>query len=78
MDDLLDKICTATFTRHANLSEKEFLKEIGKENAESEHQAVREGIMALLVGCTRELLMANRRLELIIATDKYVKGEENK
>lgn len=78
MDDLLDKICTATFTRHAFLSEKEFLKEIGKENAENEHQAVRESIMALLVGCTKELLTANRRLELIIATGKYVKGEEQK
>lgn len=74
--ELIDKICSATFTRHANLSEKEFLKAIGKENATSEKQAVRESTLALLIGCTKELLTANRRLELMIANEKFIKGRD--
>lgn len=73
--DLMDKICTATFTRHANLSETDFLKEIGKEN-QPEKQAVREATLALLVGCTKELMVANRRLELLIQSEKLVKGNK--
>ena len=73
--NLMDKLCTATFTRHANLSEEDFLKEIGKEN-QNEKQAVREATMSLIVGCTKELMVANRRLELLIQNQKLL-GEKN-
>jgi len=74
--EMMDKMCTATFTRHADLSKEEFLKAINKENFMDEGQAVREAKMALIVGCTKELCVANRRLEILIENLKFLKGEK--
>ena len=74
--EMMDKICTATFTRHANTPKADFLKAIGKENFDDEGQAVREASMALIVGCTKELMVANRRLEMLIGEMKLVNGDK--
>lgn len=66
-ENMIDKICTATFTRDAFTPDEEFLKKLGKEPNADEGQAVREATFALMVGCTKELLVANRRLEILLA-----------
>ena len=40
--DMLNQICSVTFTRHAGMKSEDFLKEIGKDTAENEATAVRE------------------------------------
>lgn len=75
---LIDGMIGLTFTRHANLSEQEFLKEIGAEENLTESEAVRKAKFALLKGITKELLIANDKICLINATFKAIfeeKGE---
>lgn len=60
---ILDKVCASTFTRHANLSEADFLKEIGRETDENEDVAVREARMNLMIACTKEVLALNEKLK---------------
>lgn len=65
---LLDKIIGATFTRHASLSEEEFLKEIQASEGDSEDVAVIKARYTLINSCTRELLKANDTIKMINAT----------
>ena len=77
MDDLLDKICTATFTRHANLSEKEFLKEIGFEGTDkSEDEAIRIAKMNVYIETTNQLIKATNTIKQITALLKIYLGDE--
>lgn len=66
---LLDKIIALTFTRHAKLSEEEFLKAIGCEG-QTEEEAVRKGKFALMSACTKAFLVAKNKIDLMNATLK--------
>lgn len=74
----IDKLCAAALTRHANMSAKDFLKEIGRANDPNPKQAIRESLLNLSIACLEELLTINRTLELMLANDEFVKkGEVN-
>lgn len=75
--DMLNQICSVTFTRHAGLKSEEFLKEIGKDEAESEAVAVREAKMALMVGIMKELSCAVTRLQVLNIHQKTLQEVEN-
>ena len=75
--DMLNQICSVTFTRHAGMKSEEFLKEIGKETAESEAAAVREAKMALMVGIMKELSCAVTRLQVLNIHQKTLQEVEN-
>lgn len=67
-DAILDKIVALTFTRHAKLSEEDFLKEIKAQEGDSEEIAILKSKFALISACTRELLRANDTLRMLNAT----------
>ena len=75
--DMLNQICSVTFTRHAGMKSEEFLKEIGKETAENEATAVREAKMALMVGIMKELSCAVTRLQVLNIHQKTLQEVEN-
>ena len=75
--DMLNQICSVTFTRHAGMKSEEFLKEIGKEDAENEATAVREAKMALMVGIMKELSCAVTRLQVLNIHQKTLQEVEN-
>lgn len=63
-DNLLNYIVSSTFARHANLSEEEFLKEIGFENSgKSEDEAIRIAIMNVLTATTKELIQTRQDIK---------------
>lgn len=58
-DNLMSMIVAKTFSRHAGLSETDYLKEIGfDKSGKSEAEAVRTAFLNLLVASTKELLKA--------------------
>ena len=75
--DMLTPICSVTFTRHAGMKSEDFLKEIGKDTAESEAAAVREDKMALMVGIMKELSCAVTRLQVLNIHQKTLQEVEN-
>ena len=75
--DMLNQICSVTFTRHAGMKSEDFLKEIGKDGAESEAAAVRESKMALMVGIMKELSCAVTRLQVLNIHQKNLQEVEN-
>ena len=75
--DMLNQICSVTFTRHAGMKSEDFLKEIGKDGAESEAAAVRESKMALMVGIMKELSCAVTRLQVLNIHQKTLQEVEN-
>ena len=87
-DNLLKYICSETFTRHASLSEEEFLKEIGfDKTGMNEEQAVRYGLYNVIVEKIKTLLLLKNEvaniqsiLDICLLNGKKVeevKGEEN-
>lgn len=64
-DGILDKIIALTFTRHANLSESEFLQKLGLKEPKDEDTEVRNARFALISACMREMLRAVDKLKLI-------------
>lgn len=71
----IDKLCAAALTRHANLSNKQFLAAIGRKDAQSPKQAIRESLFNLGIACLEEMLTINRTLELMLANAQFAKGE---
>lgn len=64
-DNLLNYIIGSTFARHSNLSEEEFLKEIGFENSgKTEDEAIRIAMFNVLVATTNELLKAKNSIKM--------------
>lgn len=64
-NNLLNYIIGSTFARHSQLTEEEFLKEIGFENSgKTEDEAIRIGIFNVLVATTSELIKAKQSIEM--------------
>ena len=79
--NLLDFIIAKTFARHAEMSEEEFLKDIGYENAgKTEDEAIFISIMNLLIETTSQMISAKNTLKMIQSALKlYLEDEkENK
>ena len=74
---ILNMIIAKTYSRHSKLTEEEFLKEIGFENAgKTEDEAIRIAIFNLLVETTRELFRAKDAFNYASAIlSLYLKGE---
>lgn len=63
--NLVNYIIASTFARHSNLTEEEFLKEIGFENSgKNEEEAIRVAIFNVLVETTGELLKAKQSIKM--------------
>lgn len=78
--NLLNYIIAKTFTRHAGMSEEEFLKAIGFENkGKTESEALRIAFMNLLVETTSQLIQARQSFKIATALLKDGLGvNENK
>lgn len=64
-DNLVNYIIGSTFSRHSQLSEEEFLKEIGFENSgKTEDEAIRIAVFNVLVATTNELLKAKQSIKM--------------
>lgn len=64
-DNLVNYIIGSTFSRHSQLSEDEFLKEIGFENSgKTEDEAIRIAVFNVLVATTNELLKAKQSIKM--------------
>lgn len=72
VSDMINKMIALTLTRHAKLTEEEFLKELKIENPKNEKETVRNCKFALLNAITREILYANDKIKLIDQTFKLV------
>lgn len=78
-DNLLNYIVSSTFARHANLSEEEFLKEIGFENSgKSEDEAIRIAIMNVLTATTKELIQTRQDIRQTNALLKAILEKDDK
>lgn len=65
---ILDEIIALTFTRHAKLTEEEFLKEIQAPDGVDETEWVRKSCFTLIAAAMREILKANDKITLINQT----------
>lgn len=75
---IMDMIIGKTFARHSNLTEEEFLKEIGfDESGKTEEEAVRIAILNLLVATTGELLRAKDAFKMASSLMKLYLNEES-
>jgi len=72
VSSIINKIIATTLTRHAKLTEEEFLKELKIENPKTENEEVRNCKFALMNAITREILLANDKIKLIDQTFKLV------
>lgn len=82
---LLEAIILKTYSRHALLSEEEFLEEIGfKGSGKSEEEAVRIAVANLLIAMTSEIFKMQNSVkntkEMLksFVNEDYVKEEEEK
>ena len=65
-NNLLNFIIAKTYVRHANLSEEEFLKEIGFEDTgKSEDEAIRVSKMNLMIEITNQFIKATNTIKQI-------------
>ena len=65
-DNLVNYIIGSTFSRHSQLSEDEFLNEIGFENSgKTEDEAIRIAVFNVLVATTNELLKAKQSIKMV-------------
>lgn len=76
-DNLMNVIIAKTFARHAEMSESEYLKEIGFENSgKTEDEAVRIAFLNVLGAATKEFIQAKQSLTCATAVLKELtKGE---
>jgi len=65
---ILDEIIALTFTRHAKLTDDEFLKEIQAPDGVDETEWVRKSCFTLIAAAMREILKANDKITLINQT----------
>ena len=63
----IDKLCAAALTQ--------FLEAIGRKDAQSPKQAIRESLFNLGSASLEEMLTINRTLELMLANAQFAKGE---
>ena len=75
--DMLNQICSVTFTRHAGMKSEEFLKEIGKETAENEGAAAGGAKMAQVEGVVQGLCCAVTRIQVLNIHQKTLQEVEN-
>lgn len=83
-DALMEYLIASTYSRHSNLSEEEFLKEIGyQDSGFSEDKAIKASLFNLMVETTKELIrakgevvMLNGTLRLLFADDFKEKVSE--
>lgn len=67
-DNLMSFIIAKTFSRHAKMTEEEFLKDIGFENSgKTEDEAVRIAFLNVLVETTKQLLQAKQSFKSAVA-----------
>lgn len=77
-DNLMNFIIAKTFSRHAMMSEKEYLKDIGFENSgKTEDEAVRIAFLNVLVETTKQLLQAKESFKAATALLKTYLIDEN-
>lgn len=76
MAAVLDGIIAKTFSRHAGLSEDEYLEKLNAKGGE-EGEEVRKARMVLLYAITKEMLKATDKVEYLTATMKLVEGKNN-
>ncbi len=74
MQKMLAFISAKTFSRHANLSEKEFVKEIGYEN-EAEEVAVNKSLANLMSDYSVTRMKIKSNLEMIIGVFELATGK---
>lgn len=76
--DLLNLIISKTFSRHSQLTEEEFLKEIGFEDSgKTENEALRIAFMNVLVASTAELIKAKDSFKMGMSLMKTYLIDEN-
>lgn len=76
-DNLLNYIIASTFARHSNLTEEEFLKEIGfDKSGKTEDEAIRIAILNVLTATTNELIRAKQSIKMAHALVKTCLIEE--
>ena len=76
-NNLLNFIIAKTYVRHSNMSEKEFLKEIGfEETDKTEDEAIRISKMNVYVETTNQLIKATNTVKQITAMLKIYLGDE--
>jgi len=75
-DNLMNFIIAKTFSRHSKLTEEEYLKEIGfAGSGKTEDEATRIAMFNILVESTKQLLQAEKGIETIGRTLKFILGE---
>ena len=85
-DNLLSFIIAKTYARHSEMSEEEFLKDIGfADSGKTEDEAIRIGIFNVLVETTKQLFEAKNSLQIAhgllktyLIDEKITKDEEKK
>lgn len=74
---IMNMIIGKTFARHAQLTDEEYLKEIGFENSgKTEDEAIRIAILNVLVATTSELLRAKDSFKMASALMKLYLNDE--
>lgn len=69
VSNLLKFIITKTFTRHAFLDEKSYLKEIGFDKIKkSEDEAINMSLMNVLIETTSQLIAIQKTIDLLTAS----------
>ena len=75
---IMNMIIGKTFARHSQLTEEEFLKEIGFEDSgKTEDEAIRIAVFNLLVATTNELLRARESIKMTTALMKLYLNDES-
>ena len=77
-DNLMNFIIAKTFSRHAKMTEEEFLKDIGFEGSgKTEDEAVRIAFLNVLTETTKQLIQAKQSFRNASALMKlYLTGDE--
>ena len=78
-DNLMNFIIAKTFSRHAKMTEEEFLKDIGFEGSgKTEDEAVRIAFLNVLTETTKQLIQAKQSFRNASALMKlYLTDDEN-
>lgn len=79
-NNLLNFIIAKTYARHANMSEEEFLKDIGFEGSgKTEEEAVRVALANILIELSNKIIDTRQKIQNITACFKMnLIDEENK
>ena len=78
-DNLMNFIIAKTFSRHANMTEEEFLKDIGFEGSgKTEDEAVRIAFLNVLTETTKQLIQAKQSFRNASALMKLYLTDDEK